>query len=233
MLREARTPGTWSLHTRLTLLVSAVLLGLGAVVVTALEWSNPATLGPLAVGDKVAVGAFQSVMPRTAGFQSLDYVDAEPATLLATDVLMVIGGGAASTAGGIKVVTVALLVAVLLAEARGDSDVTALGRRLAVGSVRQAVTVLVLALAAVLLSAGALTVLADVELGPALFEVISALATVGLSAGLTPSLPPSAQLLLVVLMFVGRLGPLTVASVLLVREARGRYRLPEERVLIG
>jgi trk system potassium uptake protein TrkH len=86
---------------------------------------------------------------------------------------------------------------------------------------------------AVVVSTAAMTLLADLELGAALFEVTSALATVGLSVGVTGSLPPSAQVLLVVLMYVGRLGPLAVASVLLAREARVRYRLPEERVLLG
>ena len=233
VVREARTPRAWSLHTRLTLLVTVGLLLGGTAAVAALEWGSSATLGPLAVGDKLAVAAFQSVMPRTAGFQSIDYVDAHPVTLLVTDVLMFIGGGTASTAGGVKVVTVAVVAAVLLAEARGDQDTTALGRRVTTTTVRSAVTVLVLALVLVLLGTGALMVLADVEMGVAAFEVVSALATVGLSAGLTPELPVAGQLLLVLLMFVGRLGPLTLASVLLVREARVRYRLPEERVLIG
>lgn len=233
VLRELRTPSTWSLHSRLTLAATGVLVVVGTLVITALEWSNDATLGPLAVGDKLAVGLFQSVMPRSAGMQSIDYVDAHPATLLATDVLMFVGGGAASTAGGVRVVTVVLLGAVLLAEARGDPDVTAWGRRLPTGSVRAAVTVLTLALTTVVLGTGALSLLGSLDLGPALFEVTSALGTVGLSAGVTASLPASAQVLLVLLMFVGRLGPLTVAAVLLVREARVRYRLPEERVLIG
>ena len=231
--REWRTPRLWSLHSKLTLLGTAVLVVAGTLGVAAVEWGNDGTLGELAVGDKLAVALFQSVNPRTAGFQSLDYAEAHPATLLLTDVLMFVGGGAASTSGGVGVATCLLLGAVLLAEARGDADVTTLGRRAPAGTVRQAFSISLLAVLAVVAGTAALTLLADVELGAALFEVTSALATVGLSAGVTATLPPGAQVLLVVLMYVGRLGPLAVATVLLAREARVRYRLPEERVLLG
>ncbi len=231
--RELGSPRTWSVHTRITVWTSVVLLVVGAALLTAVEWTNPDTLGRLAVPQKLLAGSVLAVMPRTAGFNTIDYADAEPATLLVTDVLMFIGGGSAGTAGGIKVTTFALLAFVILAEVRGTPDVHVGGRRLPAAVQRQALTVALLGVGIVVSSTLLLLALTGLALDAVLFEVVSAFATVGLSTGITAGLPAAGQLLLVALMFVGRLGPITLASALALRSRPTLYRLPEERPLVG
>ncbi|MEV1118297.1 potassium transporter TrkG [Actinosynnema sp. NPDC049800] len=223
----------WTLHARITLLTYAALLVFGVVAITAIEWSNPATLGPLSVPGKLLVGAFHGVNPRTAGFNSLDVAQMSPASLLVTDLLMFIGGGSAGTAGGIKVTTFALLAFVIAAEIRGEPSVHVLGRRLSAEVQRQALTVALLGVGAVAASTFALLLITGFPLDAVLFETISAFGTVGLSTGITAAIPPAGQVLLVVLMFIGRLGPITLAAALALRERARRYELPEERPVVG
>ena len=233
-LRDHPTrPHRWSLHTKLTVGTTVVLLVAGTLLLSATEWSNPATIGPLDGPDKFLVGWFQAVVPRTAGFNSLDYGVMRESSWLVTDALMLIGGGSASTAGGIKVTTFALLGFVIWSEVRGDPDVNAFGRRVPDSAQRQAVTLVLLAVGAVITATFALVLLADVTIGPALFEALSAFGTVGLSTGITDDLGSPAQLVLVALMFLGRVGPITLFAALVLRERGRLYRLPHERPIIG
>ena len=228
--RRART---WSLHTRLTLLMTAVLLVGGTVFITLTEWGNTATLGPLAPVDKLVGGWFHAVQPRTAGFNAWDYGAVTDETLLGTILLMFVGGGSAGTAGGLKVTTFIVLFFVIVAEVRGDEDVIAFDRRIDHRVVRQATTVALLGVAAVVGGTILLTELTDLPFRDVLFETTSAFATVGLSTGITPRVGDPAQLVLVALMFVGRLGPITLVSALALRERNRRYRYPEGAPLIG
>lgn len=229
---RARRQG-WSLHTTMTVSTTAVLLVVGAVFVTANEWSNPGTIGSLDAPGRVLAGFFHSVMPRTAGFNAIDYGQARDGTLLGTCILMFIGGGSAGTAGGIKITTFVLLFWVIWAEVRGERDVEVHGRRIDDRAVRQALTVALLGVGAVIAATLALTEMTDHAVDLVLFEAVSAFATVGLSAGITADLPAAGQLVLVGLMFLGRLGPITLVSALALRERRTLYRLPEGRPLIG
>ncbi len=231
--RELGTPRTWTTHTRIVVWTTLLLLLAGPAAVTALEWTNDETLGDLAVPTKLLAGFFLGVMPRTAGFNSIDYAEVEPATLLVTDILMFIGGGSASTAGGIKVTTFALLAFVMLAEVRGTSEVEVGHRRLPPEVQRQALTVALAGVGVVVAATVLLLVITRETLDVVLFEVVSAFATVGLSTGITADIPPSGQVLLVILMFVGRLGPVTLASALALRSRPTLYRLPEERPIVG
>ncbi|WP_437109533.1 TrkH family potassium uptake protein [Streptomyces sp. enrichment culture] len=230
-----RTTGrrNWTLHTKLTLITSAVLLAVGTVLTCALEWNNPDTLGSHATPEKILGGFFHSAMTRTAGFNAIDIGALEASTLLMTCALMFIGGGSAGTAGGIKVTTFAVLLVAIIAEVRGEPHSVVLGRRLAPHVLRQALTVALLGMGLVMGSTLLLLSLVDEDLAPVLFEVVSAFATVGLSTGITADLPGAGQLLLIGLMFVGRLGPITLVSALALRERTRRYELPEERPIIG
>jgi potassium uptake TrkH family protein len=228
--------GSWrklSLHTHLTLVTTAVLLVLGWVVIGTLEWGNPATLGSLPTGDRVLGAAFASVTPRTAGFATIDYAAVTPGTRLVTDTLMVIGGGSASTGGGIKVTTLALLVLAVVAEARGQDRVEAFGRAIPTSSIRQALAVASLTVLVLAVSTLVLLHVAGLGLDAATFEVVSAFSTTGLSTGITPTLPPAGKLLLILLMLVGRVGPISVASALARRSSGRLYRFPEERPIVG
>lgn len=231
--RQLRRPRLWSLHTRLTVWGSVVLLLVGWVLLAALEWDNPATLGGHDAGTRVLAGFTQSVMPRSAGLETVDHGAMEEASVFVTTILMFIGGGSASTAGGIKVGTFFLLFFVILAEVRGDRDVEAGDRRIDHRAQRQALTVALLSVGLVVGSSILLMVLADLTLNQAMFEATSAFSTAGLSAVGTAGLPESAQALLIPLMFVGRLGPVTLASALALRERQHVYRLPEGRPIIG
>ena len=232
--RELRRPRAWSLHTQVTVVGTAVLVVSGTAFMLVTEWSNPGTLGPLGVPGKLLAGFFQGVMPRTAGFNSVDVAAMNTGTWLGTDVLMFIGGGSAGTAGGIKITTFAVLLFAIVSEVRGDDDTTALGRRrLPVGAQRQALSVALLGVAAVALPAVVFALTTPFTLDQILYEVVSAFATVGLSTGITAQLSAPHQLALVVLMFVGRTGTITLASALALRSRKRLYRLPEERTVIG
>lgn len=236
-LRRQRIPGKkwrrWSLHTRITLVTYALLSAVGVVAVIAFEWTNPGTLGPLGTAHKLLVGGFHGLTPRTAGFNSLDVGSMHSATLLINDVLMFIGGGSAGTAGGIKVTTFALLAFVIMAEVRGEPTVHVMGRRLAAPVQRQAITVALLGVGAVVIGTLTLLVITGMDLDAVLFEAVSAFGTVGLSTGITADIPDPGLIVLIVLMFIGRLGPITLATALALRDRSRRYELPEERPIVG
>jgi trk/ktr system potassium uptake protein len=233
VIRRDRTPHRLSLHTRLTLTVSGALLVLGTVAVIGFEWSNPATLGALDAPGRLVAGFFQAVSPRSAGFNSIDYGAIKPETAFSTDTLMFVGTASGSTGGGIKVTTLAVLLLTVLAELRGEPEVTAFRRQVATSVQRQAVAITVISTAAVLAAALAVMSLSSFGLSDSLFETISAFGTVGLSTGGTGSLPDSAQAILIALMYLGRVGPLTLGVALALRERRRLYRFPEERPMVG
>jgi Trk-type K+ transport system membrane component len=231
-----RVSGRWerlTLHSKVTISGTAALLLLGVVLLSALEWRNPGTLGPMPLADKVLNGGFASVTPRTAGFNSIDIAAMRPESLLATTGLMFIGAGSAGTSGGIKVSTFAILALVIWSQLRGDSDVNGFNRRIPESTQRRAITVSLLAIALVVTATGVLLISADTTIGNALFEAVSAFGTVGLSTGITPTLPAVDQMVLMALMLIGRVGPITLGAALVLRARPSRYRLPEEGPLIG
>ncbi|WP_346113795.1 TrkH family potassium uptake protein [Nonomuraea maheshkhaliensis] len=233
LLRGWRRPRRWSVLTRITVGVTAVLLAAGTLVFLAAEWHNPKTLGTLDDSGKLLAAFFAAVMARTAGFNSVDIAGMDPTSWLATDLLMFIGGGSAGTAGGIKVTTFGLLAFVIWAEMRGEREVNVGHRRLPEPAQRQALAISLISVALVALSTYLLLALTSHSLDRVLFEVVSAFATVGLSTGITADLPPAGHLLLVMLMFIGRIGPLTLGTALALKDRARRYQLPEERVIVG
>jgi Trk-type K+ transport system membrane component len=231
--RDLRVPRLWTMNTRLVLFGTAVLLLVGTAVLTAQEWQNDDTLGPLGVGSKLLAGFTTAVMPRSGGFNVIDIGEMRPGSWLVTDVLMFIGAGPAGTGGGIKVTTFLVLFFVIYAEARGEGAVNVFGKRLPRSVHRQATAVALLSVAGVIVPTLVLLPLTRFSLDEVLFEVTSAFATVGLSTGITAELPTAGQLMLVALMFIGRLGPVTLASALALRQRRQLYDLPKERPVIG
>ncbi|NGN94180.1 TrkH family potassium uptake protein [Nocardioides sp. KC13] len=223
----------WSLHTKMTVSGTVGLLLIGTLFFTAVEWSNPDTLGALNTPGKLLAGFFQSTMTRTAGFNSLDYEQMHEGTLLGADVLMIIGGGSAGTAGGLKITTFMLLFFVIVAEVRGQREVEAFDRRIDPRAIRQALTVALLSVGFVVSGTIALLHLVDAPTHRVLFEAVSAFATVGLSANLTYDVPAGGQIVLIAMMFVGRIGPITLVSALALRDRERLHRFPEGRPLIG
>jgi trk system potassium uptake protein TrkH len=228
-----RRPRTWSVTTRIAVIVTAVLLAVGTVMMLFLERRNAATLGELPGGTRLLTAFFTAVMPRTAGFNTIDVGAMTPEGLLFTDLLMFIGGGSAGTAGGIKVTTFGLLAFVLWAEIRGERRVDVGLRQVPADNQRQALAVVVLGMALTSVATFVMLDLTPYSLDAVLFESVSALSTVGLSTGITADLPAEAKWVTIVLMYVGRLGPLTLASALALRQRQRRYERPMERVTIG
>jgi len=233
LLRHPREPRRWSLHTKLTVTTSLALAAVGALLVAAFEWTNPKTFQPLDGAGTALASLFAAVMPRSGGFSTVQIGDMHQGTWLLTDALMFVGGGSASTAGGIKVTTLAVMLLAILAEARGDKDVEAFGRRIPQETLKVAIAVSLIAATIVLTASLLLLAMTRLSLDQVLLEVISAFATCGLSTGITPTLPTPARYVLAVLMFVGRTGTMTLAAALALRNRRRVIRLPEERPIIG
>ncbi|MFM5905308.1 MAG: TrkH family potassium uptake protein [Micrococcales bacterium] len=230
---RAGLPYHWSLHAKLVVITSLVLLIGGWIYFASLEWFNPATLGNLSLGDKLLNSFTASVMPRTAGFNSLDISQMHPASWLGMDLLMFIGAGPAGTSGGIKVTTVAVLIFIVWTEVRGEVAVNIGNRRLPRSLQRQALTIISLASATVVSAIIFLHLITDFTTDQIAFEVFSAFGTVGLTTGITASLSQPAQVVIMLLMFAGRVGTVLIASSLAMRVTKKHFELPTERPLIG
>ncbi|MCQ6271088.1 TrkH family potassium uptake protein [Pseudarthrobacter sp. R1] len=226
-------PKNWTIHLRLTIYGTVFLLVAGMALFAAFEWNRNETLGQLSLTGKILGSFAGSVFPRTAGFNSIDYAVAAPETLMVTNILMFIGGGSAGTAGGIKITTFLVLGFAIWNEVRGRDQVTVAHRSISSSSQRQALSVALLGIAAVVTGTMLLLMFTDYSLEKVLFESISAFATVGMSTGITYNLPPVAEWVLMALMFTGRIGTVAVASALALSARPRLYRLPEERPILG
>lgn len=228
-----RRPDRWTIHTRLTVWGSLLLFVVAAGLFVFVEWSNPQTLGEQSLIDRFVTAIEASVMTRSGGLSSFDWGEVRPETSNIAVFLMFIGGGSASTAGGIKVTTFLLLAFVILAELRGDPEVDIGNRSISAATIRTAISI---ALISVMLVAGSTLLLmafSGADYGDALFEAASAFGTVGLTTGLTDDLNSPSQLVLIALMFIGRVGTITAASAFVLRRRQTRYHLPEEQPIIG
>lgn len=233
LIRVRWTRHKWTLHTKLTLITTTVLLLLGAAAWAGFEWNNPGTVGSEPWWQKIGHAFFASTMMRSGGFSIVDMESSTATTMLLSDALMFVGGGSASTAGGIKVTTFAVLILAIVAEAKGTRHTNALGRRLADGTLRLAISVVFLGATLVFVAAALLTIVSDAELDRILFEVISAFATCGLSVGISAEVGPFGKYVLSALMLMGRVGPIVLASALAVRQRQELYAFPAERPIIG
>ncbi len=223
----------WTLTSRIVLWAYVILAVAGTLYIAVLEWNNPATLGQFDVAGKILNAFTASVQPRTAGFNSLDIAQMRPETWLGMDVLMFIGAGSGGTGGGIKVATAAILIFIVLTEIRGDTAVNVGKRRLPRSIQREALTIVLLSALAVASSVVVLSLLTEFTTDQLLFEVVSAFATVGLSTGITGQLPNMAQLVIIAVMFTGRIGTVAVASALASRVRHAHFEYPKERPTIG
>ena len=233
LVRDRISWRRWSLHTRLTITTTLVLVAVAWFLVCLFEWTNAATLGPFGTAEKLVAGLFQGVTPRTAGFNTVDIGGLRETTLLLMSGLMFVGAAPASTGGGLKVTTFALLAFVILSEVRGQQDVTVFGRRVGPGAQRQAVSLALIGVGVVAVGTLLLLSMGGWGLSAVLFEVTSAFGTTGLSTGITGDIPGPGRVLLILLMFAGRVGPLTVGAALALRQRDNRFRYPEERPLLG
>lgn len=224
----------FSVYTKLVLISSAVLILGGAVLFAILEWNNPGTLGEMDTPQKILNAFFQSVTVRTAGFTSVDQAALTEGGKAVSIVLMLIGGSSGSTAGGIKTVTVLVLVLFVISRARGKNTVTAFRRTVPHEKIMDAATIVSLIVGLAVAGAVFITATSAVSFTDALFETASALATVGLTAGVTPVLSIPAQLMIIVFMYFGRVGILTISLGFLMGDrAQERFRYAHTNLLIG
>ena len=233
LARNWRRPKHLSLHSKLTITTYLALSVVGGGITGAIEWDNPRTLGALDLPGKLLATLLGAFNTRSLGISTVDVGSMHEASWFVSSIMMFIGGGSASTAGGIKVTTFAVMVLAIVAEVRGNRDIEAFGRRIGPSTVRLAVAVVAMSSLVIGLSTAGLLLLTDLPLSEALFEVNSAFGTVGLSTGITGSLPDSGKFLLSLLMFTGRVGSMTFGAALAMRNRRRVIRFPEEAPNIG
>lgn len=230
---QQRTFHRLTLDTKLVLTTSAMLVVVGMGLILLTEWRNPQTLGGMPLGIRLLNGFFHSISPRTAGYNSIEMAEMTDSGLLATMGLMFIGGASGSTAGGIKIQTFSLLFFAIMSAAVGLDDVEAFRRRVPLPFVLRGLAVALLSVALVFAVAFLLDLLERSVFIRLVFEAFSAFGTVGLSAGVTPTLSVAGQVVIMATMFAGRLGPLTLVIALAARQRRTAYRWAEEGIKIG
>lgn len=233
LVRAWRRPRRWPLHVKLTLSTTVLLFVLGAIGFVAFELTNPKTFGSMDAVETGFQALFMSAMTRSGGFSMVNPNDLSGSGMLLSSMLMFIGGGSASTAGGIKVTTLAVLFLAAVAEARGRNASEAFGRRIPIDILRLAVSVTIWGTTLVAAACLAIMAVSHASLDRVLFEVISAFATCGLSNGLTNELDPAGVVILALTMFFGRLGTVTLAAALAASTTSQLYKLPEERPMVG
>ncbi|KRE29673.1 TrkH family potassium uptake protein [Paenibacillus sp. Soil522] len=228
-----RTRRSLSLHSKVVLSMSGFLIVFGAIVIFIFEFTNEKTLGSLDWTGKIWGALFQSVTPRTAGANTLDIAGLRQATQFFIIILMFIGASPGSTGGGIKTTTFTILIGSVIAMIRGKHDIVLFRYRLAQDRIFKAITLTLIALFLVLFTTMVLTTTEDRNFLMILFEVTSAFGTVGLSMGLTPQLSEIGRIMIILMMFAGRLGPVTLAYSLRPKAEKELYRHPEGKITIG
>ncbi len=224
----------FSVYTKLVLITTGVLLLCGGLLFLLLEWNNPDTLGNMPAGQKLLNAFFQSTTLRTAGFASVDQALLTDAGKAASLVFMLIGGSSGSTAGGVKTVTFVVLILFLIARSRGRSSVNVFKRSIPSDKVLDAMTIVAIMVALALAGAVFICATSPIGFADALFETVSALGTVGLTAGATAQLSVAAKLMIIVFMYFGRVGILTISlGFLMGNKAEDRFRYAHTNLLIG
>ena len=233
-LAEYRKKRRLSLHAKVVLQFSVIFWVGGAVLLALLEWSNPRTMGGLSVPGKIMAALFQSVTLRTAGFATFDQNALSDVSKAVADFLMLVGGSSGSTAGGVKTVTVGVILLAAWSTARGRTSVQIMKRRIPQQAVANASALFILVLLLSGLGAAFLSIADHVSLENALYETISALCTVGLTTGITSSLCAASQIVLIIFMFFGRLGIMTISVGFMAADrAEERVSYAETKIMIG
>ena len=222
-----------SVHTKIAILATAFLVLAGTVLTLLFEYDNPQTLGPLDWPGKTMASLFQSVTLRTAGFATIPQEAFRPASCLSYLIFMFIGGSPAGTAGGIKTVTIVLLLASMLANIKGKKDVTVMNRKIADETIRRCVAIVTFSFSVLVVLTIALLAVQRSDFLDTLYEMTSAIATVGLSRGLTGVLSPAGKLIVTLTMYLGRIGPITLALVFNSRTPADNISYADSKVIIG
>ncbi len=232
-LWEKRSFRKLSLHSKIALIISFIINAIATLVILVAEYHNPATIGDLGVADKLWASYFQGVVPRTAGFNTIDITQMTLPSHVLIMGLMFIGASSASTGGGIKVTTFALILLALWSVLTNKGTVNLFRRRIPSEQVNKALSIGISGILFIFMIFFFLTFTEQADMRMILFETISAFGTVGLSAGLTADLSPLGRILITIMMFIGRLGPLTMAFALMINRRESKVKYSEEKILIG
>lgn len=225
-----------TLHSKLAILVTAILIVSGAVLVLLLEYNNPATLGNMNWGDKVMASTFESVTTRTAGCYTVPQEGFRDTTALILIILMLIGGSPVGTAGGIKTTTIAMVLLSVRATIRGKKNTEVFGRRIGAQNIRTGLAVIVVSLLIFLMGIILLSITEDASILDITYEAASAIATVGLSRALSPNLTEIGKVIVILLMFIGRIGPITMVMAFNIKRTKAAdnlRELPEKKIIVG
>ncbi|MGD6817266.1 TrkH family potassium uptake protein [Metabacillus sp. 84] len=223
----------FSLHTKIMLIATLVINLVSMLILFILEYGNPGTLGSLSLGDKLWASWFQAASPRTAGFNTLDMAQMHEASLFYIIVLMFIGAGSASTGGGIKLTTALVIFLATITFLRGKKDILIGNRSLDGGYIVRALSISIVSILFIIGAVFMMTITEDEAFLEILFEVVSAFGTVGLSMGITGSISSFGKIILIMIMFLGKLGPLTLIYSLATPAGKQIVRYPKEDILTG
>ncbi|ABB15123.1 MULTISPECIES: TrkH family potassium uptake protein [Carboxydothermus] len=232
-LFNLRKKGRLSLHSKITLMTTGLLLLVGTLVIFVMEYNNDKTLGALPFGEKILAAFFQAVTPRTAGFNTVDIAALHPATQYFIIILMFIGASPGSTGGGVKTTTFAVLTLAVINIILGRDEILVYNRRLPREQIFKAIAIVMISLSLINIVTFILTFTEGHNILMNMFETVSAFGTVGLSMGLTPKLSELGRILIILMMFFGRVGPLTITYALAQRRKKALFTLPEEKVMVG
>ncbi len=235
LLFARKTRGHYLLHTKIVLAATAVLLLVGAALFLAFEWNNPATLGGIdGVGNKLMSGLFQSVTTRTAGYNTFSMGDMTEQSKLLSSILMFIGAAPGSTAGGVKVTTVVVIAATVISTLRGSDEVIVMKRKIDGKTVYKALSLIIIGLLVATVSVSIVYTTNEINLIDAVFETFSAIGTVGLTTGVTPTLSIASKLTLILTMLLGRVGPFTFFIAFSGKSGKSKaVILPEGQIVVG
>lgn len=223
----------FKLHTKFVLSLTAGLLIISTLVFVFTEFTNPNTIGSMKTGEKIITSFFQAVVPRTAGFNSVDIGGLRDTTVFFFIILMFIGGSPGSTAGGVKTTTFGTLMITTISVIKGNKDVTIFKKRIADEVIKRSLAIVTVGITLIILVATLLTITENATFLDLLFESTSAFATVGLSRGITPDLSSMGKFIIVLTMYAGRVGPLTMAFAFAQKNRAKNYRYAEGTIIVG
>ena len=234
-LYDYRKTRSLMLHTKLVITITPLLIVSGAILFYIFESGNPATMGNLDLVGKINASIFQSVTPRTAGYNTVNLNGMNDVSKLLTIILMFIGAAPGSTGGGVKVTTVGIILFTILSQLKGSDEIIVFKRRVSFTSVSKALTIIGFSFVLVLIVSTIILVIEDNPMINIMYEVTSAFGTVGLTTGLTPGLHNVSKLLLILMMFLGRVGPVSFALALTMKSHKTDSDIiyPEGKVMVG
>ena len=226
--------GKLNLHTKIVLVTTTALILIGAFFIFLLEYTNPDTLGRLSLGGKIQAALFQSVTTRTAGFSSVNQAELRESSALISMILMFIGGSPVGTAGGVKTVTIALIGACTISVVKGEKEAIVFRRTIPRETINRALAVFFISACALVLMVLLMSIAQEAPLLTIVYEVVSALATVGLSRNFTAMLNPAAKLIIIFCMYIGRIGPISMVIAFRIKgRKKNKISYPQEEVIVG